>query len=223
MTAEIPRVRVQWEADEEYAAGSPAGVNGDSGRRFADETMELPIFRELESAWFRTRSTSPTSDLDEINGGAGRSDEVQAERYPTRPVESVRATATVDSVPDAPSESPTQPVEEVVSVRAGVGNGWRTAADEGWQAASALEQEQDFTVTTTGLPKRVPMSQLVPGGVEKVAASAQRRSPEAVRGLLSAYHRGVQRGRTNRSTDPMTPEHTTAGPPGSQAGKEQEA
>jgi hypothetical protein len=100
---------------------------------------------------------------------------------------------------------------------------WRTAADEGWQAASALAEDQDFTTTATGLPKRVPMSQLVPGGIEKGTVSAHKRTPEAVRGLLSAYHRGVQRGRTTRSDESKTPEHTAAGPQSSQGGKEQEA
>jgi hypothetical protein len=41
-----------------------------------------------------------------------------------------------------------------------------------------------------------------------------------VRGLLSAYHRGVQRGRTN---NPTADESTTNGPNGPQSGKEQEA
>jgi hypothetical protein len=90
--------------------------------------------------------------------------------------------------------------------------------------------------TDAGLPKRVPMAQLVPGGVDKSESTVQRRTPEAVRGLLAAYHRGVQRGRTQqpKSSDPkdrpdgtgrngQTPEPTTAGPQPSQAGKEQEA
>jgi hypothetical protein len=67
------------------------------------------------------------------------------------------------------------------------------------------------------------MSQLVPGGVEKGTVSAHKRTPEAVRGLLSAYHRGVQRGRSSKGGDAKTPEHTTAGPQGSPGGKEQEA
>jgi hypothetical protein len=92
---------------------------------------------------------------------------------------------------------------------------WQTAADEGWQAAAALAEEQEFATTDTGLPKRVPQAQLVPGGVEKNPATVHRRTPESVRGLLSAYHRGVQRGRT-RSDDSKTPEPTSAG-------KEQEA
>jgi len=53
---------------------------------------------------------------------------------------------------------------------------------------------------------------------------ANRRTPEAVRGQLSAYHRGVQRGRSQqKSNDPKTPEPTSTGPQNSQAGKEQEA
>ncbi|GAB3946163.1 hypothetical protein GCM10027614_39230 [Micromonospora vulcania] len=71
--------------------------------------------------------------------------------------------------------------------------------------------------TTTGLPKRKPMAQLVPGAVEKPTISSQRRTPEAVRGLLSAYHRGVQRGR-NTSDNPTSPEATPGGQQSSQSG-----
>jgi len=77
--------------------------------------------------------------------------------------------------------------------------------------------------TQAGLPKRVPMAQLVPGGVEKATTSVQRRTPEAVRGLLSAYHRGVQRGRTQPKDDHSTdPGATSGGQQSSQAGKEHE-
>jgi len=54
---------------------------------------------------------------------------------------------------------------------------------------------QDGGTTDMGLPRRVPMAQLVPGGVDTQAGVSDRRSPESVRGLLSAYTRGVQRGR----------------------------
>jgi hypothetical protein len=75
------------------------------------------------------------------------------------------------------------------------GASWRTAADDGWRAARNAEQAVR-TQTRTGLPKRVPQAQLVPGGVDQASpAAAAQRSPEGVRGLLSAYHRGVQRGR----------------------------
>jgi hypothetical protein len=42
-----------------------------------------------------------------------------------------------------------------------------------------------------------------------------------VRGLLSAYHRGVQRGRTKEQS--TNPEDTSGGQQSSQAGKEHEA
>ena len=67
------------------------------------------------------------------------------------------------------------------------------------------------------------MAQLVPGGVEqRRGTSLQRRTPEAVRGLLSAYHRGVQRGRT-QPTDASDAGPTPDRQPQPQAGKEQEA
>ncbi|GLY96342.1 nitrate- and nitrite sensing domain-containing protein [Actinoplanes sp. NBRC 103695] len=73
---------------------------------------------------------------------------------------------------------------------------WRTAADEGWQRAMAAAAPSDGGNTRSGLPKRVPQAQLVPGGVQSDTRAQSRRSPDEVRGLLSAYHRGVQRGRT---------------------------
>jgi hypothetical protein len=101
------------------------------------------------------------------------------------------------------------------------GNPWRTAADEGWEAAQAAAEAPVDTTTTAGLPKRTPMAQLVPGGVDRGGTSIQRRTPEGVRGLLSAYHRGVQRGRTKEQS--TNPEETPGGQQSSQAGKEHEA
>jgi hypothetical protein len=106
------------------------------------------------------------------------------------------------------------------AVRPDEGVTWRTVADDGWVAAQAAAEPADGGTTETGLPRRVPMAQLVPGGVETEAAAAQRRTPESVRGLLSAYHRGVQRGRTDKG---QTPEPTTTRSQTTQRGKEQEA
>jgi hypothetical protein len=73
---------------------------------------------------------------------------------------------------------------------------WRTVADDGWTAAQAASMPADGGTTEIGLPKRVPMAQLVPGAVESPSGGSQRRTPDSVRGLLSAYTRGVQRGRS---------------------------
>jgi hypothetical protein len=78
---------------------------------------------------------------------------------------------------------------------------WRTVADDGWHRAMAAAEPPDAGTTRSGLPKRVPQAQLVPGGVESGTGKQNRRSPDEVRGLLSAYHRGVQRGRTETGAE----------------------
>jgi signal transduction histidine kinase len=223
MTAEMPRVRVDWGPNADEPAGNaPTGASAtvDNRQRFADETMELPIFRELESAWFRTQGGAPEPITTAPSNGiptGGPATEAPSAAEPVV-VQSAERPA-VPAEPSLPRRTEVPP--EPAPVAAGVT--WHTAADEGWQAASALAEDREFTTTPTGLPKRVPMSQLVPGGVEKGTVSAHKRTPEAVRGLLSAYHRGVQRGRSTKAGDSKTPEHTTAGPQNSQGGKEQEA
>ena len=65
----------------------------------------------------------------------------------------------------------------------------------------AAAEPIDAGTTRSGLPKRVPQAQLVPGGVQNEPRTQNRRTPDEVRGLLSAYHRGVQRGRTDGSAE----------------------
>ncbi|MGN9906185.1 nitrate- and nitrite sensing domain-containing protein [Phytohabitans sp. LJ34] len=86
--------------------------------------------------------------------------------------------------------------------RSGADESWRTAADEGWRRAERAAEPVNGGTTRSGLPKRVPQAQLVPGGVDNSAAQQRaRRTPDEVRGLLSAYHRGVQRGRSAGSQE----------------------
>ncbi|GAB1643130.1 nitrate- and nitrite sensing domain-containing protein [Krasilnikovia sp. MM14-A1259] len=220
--------------------------------RYADETMELPIFRELESAWFTTNRRSSVVKSPEGDGEA-----VTAQRFSTaettrpasvpqpavvaesRTADKPRDTATVGAVPTAASAvttagaglgAPTNGKTTGNGTAMGNGTGtgpaagnaaWQTAADEGWQAARAAAEAPVETTTSAGLPKRTPMAQLVPGGVDRGGTSVQRRTPEAVRGLLSAYHRGVQRGRTKEQS--TNPEETPGGQQSSQAGKEHDA
>ena len=79
-------------------------------------------------------------------------------------------------------------------------------------------EPQDGGTTEMGLPRRVRWPSSFPAAWRRPTGGSDRRTPDAVRGLLSAYHRGVQRGRGAprhgrgaRSTDPQT------------SGKEQEA
>ncbi|MEU9507504.1 sensor histidine kinase [Micromonospora sp. NPDC048170] len=93
--------------------------------------------------------------------------------------------------------SPATPVAEPPSAAPATdADAWRTAADEGWSRASQAAAPATAGTTRSGLPKRQPQAQLVPGGIEpRSGQDRSRRTPDEVRGLLSAYHRGVQRGR----------------------------
>lgn len=192
--------------------------------------MELPIFRELESAWFRTRR--PGSEESAAGAQPATNGDSATQQFAT--VEATgraghtTAPGTTGNTPMA--DTPTAggaPRDNGSTATGGTrpslaeslpnrrpqpqSNGWQTAADDGWRAASAAAGAAPVSeTTTTGLPKRKPMAQLVPGAVEKPTTSVQRRSPEAVRGLLSAYHRGVQRGRST-SDNPTSPEATPGG------------
>ncbi|WP_436526282.1 sensor histidine kinase [Actinoplanes sp. HUAS TT8] len=192
---------------------------------FADETMELPIFRELESAWFTTtQATKPAVS------GTGE-EAVVSQRIPTG--EPIRTAGVPQQALSPEARELDAATVGASASAAGAGsygggaaaatatNPWQTAADDGWQAARKASEVTIDTTTTAGLPKRTPMAQLVPGGVDRGGNSVQRRTPEGVRGLLSAYHRGVARGRTKEQS--TNPEETPGGQQPSQAGKEHEA
>ncbi|WP_329104510.1 sensor histidine kinase [Micromonospora sp. NBC_01699] len=228
MTAELPRIA---RSSVEPPITVPSAAAVEARPRFADETMELPIFRELESAWFRTRREVNDETADDATAGNGQYVTADAARSttqngsvntPTSPAMAAPAVSAGLGRGMGPAETTTAPVGYGNGASRPAGSsvgGWQTAADDGWRAASAATDVPVAETTQKGLPKRVPMAQLVPGGVEKPSVSVQRRTPEAVRGLLSAYHRGVQRGRTNPSEDPSTnPEGTPGGQQSPQAG-----
>ncbi|WP_422771813.1 nitrate- and nitrite sensing domain-containing protein [Plantactinospora sp. WMMC1484] len=221
MTAELPRMARTSAAEAANAA--------ESRPKFADETMELPIFRELESAWFRTRRKPEETGGQPQRAGSVTQPAGQAVAVDTAVPGMGQATSVSTSTGNAATMRPQpggqQPGNGPVTNGTGrpdaSAGGWRTAADDGWRAAMAATTAAgapEGQTTQTGLPKRVPMAQLVPGAVEKPTTSVQRRTPEGVRGLLSAYHRGVQRGRTNPTDDQSTsPEATPAGQQSPQA------
>ncbi|MDG4802991.1 nitrate- and nitrite sensing domain-containing protein [Micromonospora sp. WMMD980] len=250
MTTELPRVprsETPSAAERQPAAPPPAPAprqvapqQAGNRQRYADETMELPIFRELESAWFRTRRPGPNEEAATpapaapANGAATQqfAKVDTAGRPVPQPTPATTGNAPMAQTPTAggtprdnraangngrpaytgglPTRQPAAPQQS---------SPWQTAADDGWRAASAATEVPVAETTQKGLPKRTPMAQLVPGSIDKPSPAVQRRTPEAVRGLLSAYHRGVQRGR-NHPTDSNTtgPEGTPGGQQSSQSG-----
>jgi hypothetical protein len=82
---------------------------------------------------------------------------------------------------------------------------WQSPGDDGWRAAEALLNNQVIeSVTTAGLPKRVPKAQLIPGSAaprpqqqeeQQQRPPVSHRSAEVVRGRMSSLQHGVRRGR----------------------------
>jgi hypothetical protein len=221
-TAQAAEAQATAAAQIAAAHASRQRAADDRQGQYADETMELPIFRELESAWFTTAKPAPaTASPADADGDASP---VTTQRFSTG--EPSRSAGVPQQAPSPESRADLDPATVGAVSAHGNGNGhssspWQTAADEGWQAARKAAEVPVETTTTAGLPKRRPMAQLVPGGVDRAENSTQRRTPEAVRGLLSAYHRGVQRGRTKEQS--TNPEDTSGGQQSFQAGKEHEA
>ncbi|WBB79195.1 nitrate- and nitrite sensing domain-containing protein [Micromonospora sp. WMMD882] len=240
---------------------TPSGTPGVPAVRRPDEPAEAaPIFREMETAWFRShgndataiftrpqfeQEAAPTSGPTMANSGpALAAPTAQPPRLPGRtpgatvtqppppsytppppavtpdpvvtpaptPAPEPVPTPVAHTMPPAPTAppqpvaTPTTPTPQAVPTpqpTATTGaDAWRTAADEGWSRAVKAAEPAAGGQTRSGLPKRVPQAQLVPGGVEPTGGrDRSRRTPDEVRGLLSAYHRGVQRGRTAGATD----------------------
>lgn len=104
------------------------------------------------------------------------------------------------AAPGTPADRPASPPPRPDAQRAPAGDPWRTAADDGWRAAASLGMPDTAEPSIGNLPRRRPMAQLVPGSVGESAPpppARHRRSADSVRGVLSAYHRGVQRGRAD--------------------------
>jgi signal transduction histidine kinase len=179
-----------------YSTGSHRPVQ----QQHVDDTTELPIFRAMEAVWFRSHTTSDEWSASAFHGGRPANvNPTSAVPMPQQPPAGYLRNAPyvpAAAAPPPPPPPPPPPSAPLPPRRpADYDESWRTAADDGWRAAAAASQPSAAGTTRSGLPKRVPSAQLVPGGVETPSARSARRTPEEVRGLLSAYHRGVQRGR----------------------------
>ncbi|MFG1677724.1 nitrate- and nitrite sensing domain-containing protein [Micromonospora sp. NPDC049282] len=182
-----------------------------------DRPAEAPIFREMEAVWFRSHGEDETTiftrpRFDEPPPAPAqpaaaarpplptRTPGAQASGLTTPPAYSPPAVPSTPAAP--PPAAPARPVTPAPAPAPAAApaidpEAWRTAADDGWSRASQAADPTTGGTTRSGLPKRVPQAQLVPGGIEpKSGRDRSRRTPDEVRGLLSAYHRGVQRGRT---------------------------
>ncbi|MFE4538369.1 hypothetical protein ACFRKB_25380, partial [Streptomyces scopuliridis] len=89
---------------------------------------------------------------------------------------------------------------------AGVTSSWRTSPnDELVRQAERVKKPQAGGITTSGLPRRVPRANLVPGTAQEQnnqAGPQVSRAPADVRGRLTNLRRGIQQGRQAGNTGP---------------------
>ncbi|MBT2232734.1 nitrate- and nitrite sensing domain-containing protein [Nonomuraea sp. NEAU-A123] len=81
----------------------------------------------------------------------------------------------------------------------GVSASWSSPADTGWQAAQAAAEPAKGGTTASGLPRRVPKANLVPGTASlaepQPTSPAPQISPDRLRSRLSSFQQGVRQGR----------------------------
>ncbi|MFF3443548.1 nitrate- and nitrite sensing domain-containing protein [Streptosporangium sp. NPDC002721] len=107
----------------------------------------------------------------------------------------------IEEAPQAPAAQETVQLSQPAAP-APAGNSWSSPADVGWQAAKAASEPSLGGVTGSGLPKRVPKANLVPGTAAPDLSAAPQTpvhrptvSPEAVRSRLASFQQGVRQGR----------------------------
>jgi signal transduction histidine kinase len=98
--------------------------------------------------------------------------------------------------------------------------GWASSSDEGWRAAEVVHAPTSDGTTPTGLPKRVPQANLVPGKVagpaggepagEPSPASLPSRSAAETRDRLASFQHGIRRGRAAAFGGDSSAESTTS-------------
>lgn len=113
---------------------------------------------------------------------SGPSAPAQSEPQPANGFPAQPAPAAPAGTPDLSAESPD----------------WRSTNDDNWQRAEQARKPKAGGVTPSGLPRRVPKANLVPGTAQQTPQGGPMvsRAPEDVRGRLSNLRRGVQQGRT---------------------------
>ncbi|HEX4791161.1 MAG TPA: nitrate- and nitrite sensing domain-containing protein [Actinospica sp.] len=124
-----------------------------------------PIFEAIESEWFRRREQARAAS------GTYRADPA-AEPEPALLADPEGAAApqsAVDRAPDAAGPPQQQPAQGAGTVAAptvspaAVVRSWSSPGDDGWRAAQALKEPAHDGQTQSGLPRRTPRANLLPG------------------------------------------------------------
>nr|WP_240973121.1 nitrate- and nitrite sensing domain-containing protein [Nonomuraea sp. FMUSA5-5] len=151
----------------------------------------LPIFSSVGSDWFRRPDPEVLQQRHEPEG----EHEITAV-HPAVPGEPQQppAASAASSASGKPALPQRKPGQSGVSAPS-----WSSPADSGFQAAQAAAQPQQAGTTPSGLPRRVPKANLVPGTASlaepQPTSPAPQISPERLRSRLSSFQQGVRQGR----------------------------
>jgi hypothetical protein len=171
-----------------------------------------PIFEAMESNWFRSGRADRMRAVQVYGDSASAGQAPQAQPQPgqapqqrpqQRPLgrpevaQQMPQQAPAEQAPfGAPPQRP-QP-QRGVAEGSPAASPWRASAnDEVWRRAEQVREPSAGGVLPSGLPRRVPKANLVPGTAESAPAEGPQvsRSPEEVRGRLTNLRRGIQQGR----------------------------
>lgn len=96
-----------------------------------------------------------------------------------------------------PGPEPGSPNQRPAPGKAYAEDEWRSQADDGWEAAQTAAEPTAGGLTSSGLPKRVPKANLVPGAAPQQDNTQQTagRSAERVRNRFSGFQQGLRQGR----------------------------
>ncbi|WP_405805833.1 nitrate- and nitrite sensing domain-containing protein [Streptomyces sp. NBC_00210] len=140
-----------------------------------------PLYDTLETNWFH-------------GGQNGQS----AQQPPSQPP-AVPQQSSDRPVPPMPQRSPAQTPATPGNASNANGATWRTSPnDELVRQAERVRKPAAGGVTTSGLPRRVPRANLVPGTAQEQnhqSGPQVSRAPDDVRGRLTNLRRGIQQGR----------------------------
>jgi signal transduction histidine kinase len=194
-----------------------------------------PIFEALESDWFRAGRAERMQQIHVESGtnGGGNGTNGSAGVAPAdapgafrpgngsagRPAQRRAAPAgarTAQPQAAGPRSGPQRPGAPAAGQRR-EGPNWRSNPnDEVWQRAEQVREPSSGGVTPSGLPRRVPRANLVPGGATQQTPQGGpqvSRAPDDVRGRLTNLRRGIQQGRQAGTglTDGRAPENHWGG------------
>jgi len=171
------------------------------------DAARSPIFEAMESNWFRSGRADRMRAVqvygDPAEAAPQQSAPQSPQAQPPRPQQPTPAPAAAPQAQQPPAQRPAP--QRGTPAGATTSTPWRSSSnDEVWRRAEQVREPSAGGVMPSGLPRRVPQANLVPGAAEAVPDNGAQvsRSPEEVRGRLTNLRRGIQQGRSAGTANP---------------------